>query len=213
MEKKKNHKFFYKNWFYVKKGVFLPRFETEQLVDLTINYGKNLFDNEIEILEIGTGSGVIAISLASASSHWKVDAVDIDQKAIDLAKENQKLLQVQSVNFWCSNMFDKIEKKYDLIIANLPYVPNNSKLIDPDILQWDPERALFAKENGIQLIRIFLEKVQTFLKNKFLIALEIGFGQCSSIIRLIKKIMPKSKIQISKDFNKIERFIFIYQNP
>ena len=203
--------FFYKHHFYITKEVFLPRFETEQLVDLTINYGEGFFNKKITVLEIGCGSGVVALSLALVKPDWQVDAVDIDDKAIALAKQNQQHFKVKSVNFWKSDMFSRVKKKYDLIIANLPYVATNSPFVDPKILKWDPKRALFAKENGLELIRICLEEVKMFLNNKFLIALEIGFQQKTRVIKLIKQNLGSVHWHVVKDFNQIERFVFIYK--
>lgn len=203
--------FFYQNWFHLQKKVFWPRFETEQLVDLTINYAQNILEEKINILEIGTGSGVIAISLALSNQNWKIDAVDIDVKAINLAKYNQKLLNVSSVHFWKSNLFTNVEKKYNLIIANLPYVEKGSKFIKQTIFKWDPYRAIFGGNKGWELIRRFLQQVQFYLKQSFLIALEIGFQQKGTIIKLIKQEVKNANIQVMKDFNQIDRFVFIYK--
>lgn len=211
MAKKTVRKFFYKHWFFVEKKVFLPRFETEQLVDLTIDYAQNLLGNKLEVLEIGVGSGVVALSLALANPHWKIDAIDIDEKAINLTRKNQHQLGIKSVTVWKSNMFNNVKKKYDLIIANLPYVEINSPLLEKGVLEWDPKAALFAKEKGLALIKVLLKEARNFLKKRFLIALEIGWGQGPKITALVQELLPSSNIKVVKDFNQIERFVFIYQ--
>ena len=203
--------FFYKNWFYLQKKVFWPRFETEQLTDLIIQYAKVLFAKKVEILEVGTGSGVVALSLGKADKNWSVDGIDINFKAIKLAKKNQLKLKVTTVHFWQSDLFTKVDKKYDLIVANLPYVGKNEPQLDQKVFYWDPINAIIAKNNGLELIKKFLENVKKFLKERYLIALEIGFQQSVKVIQLVKKELPNANLKTRKDFNNINRFIFIYQ--
>ncbi len=163
------------------------------------------------MLEVGTGSGVVALSLGKADKNWSVDGIDINFKAIKLAKKNQLKLKVKTVHFWQSDLFTKVDKKYDLIVANLPYVGKNEPQLDQKVFYWDPINAIIAKNNGLELIKKFLENVKKFLKERYLIALEIGFQQSVKVIQLIKKELPNANLKTRKDFNNINRFIFIYQ--
>ena len=177
-------KFFYQDFFYIKKGVFLPRFESEQLLDITISYIKTLFPKKINILEVGCGSGVIAINLALTNPLWKVDGVDISLKALNLSKKNLNLHPLLKVNFKKSDLFQNITKKYHVIIANLPYVENTFP-IKPQILKWDPVCALFAGVDGLKLLDKLLQQINKYIYKKYLIALEIGYKQKEGMIKLI----------------------------
>ena len=111
---------FYGNTLKVNKNVLIPRFETETLVEKTINYAKKYLKEPLKIIDLGTGSGAIAITLKKKLK-CTVDATDISKQALKVAQENSKLNNVE-INFIHSNMLDKINKKYDIIISNPPYI-------------------------------------------------------------------------------------------
>ena len=111
---------FYGLEFKVNENVLIPRFETEELVEKTIEYVVDYFDKEISILDIGTGSGCIAITL-NKNLNSKVDAVDISDSALEIAKINNENNSTK-VNFFKSNIYENVNKKYDLIISNPPYI-------------------------------------------------------------------------------------------
>ena len=162
---------FYGNILEVNKNVLIPRFETELLVEKTINYIKKRFDDKIDILDIGTGSGAIAITLAKEVDS-NVTAVDISKEAIDVAKKNAFNNKVD-INFIESDLFDKIKGKFDVIISNPPYISYDEEIMDV-VKNNEPEIALFAKNDGLYYYEEILKNCSKYLKDKFLIALLIN---------------------------------------
>lgn len=200
--------FFYRHTFIINNHVFHPRFESEQLVDLTTRYIKSWFKKPDHLLEIGVGSGVIALSLKNVLPTWKIDAVDINEQALENTKLNQRTLNLM-INCWKSDLFQKIKKKYSVIIANLPYLKTGGT-VSQAVLDQDPYSALFGGENGLKYIEAFLKQVKKFLKPRFLIAIEIGHRQKQAVLDLVKKYLPDVCALAQKDYNQLDRFIFIY---
>lgn len=192
----------------VNENVLIPRFETETLVEKTINYSKQ-FNKPIEILDIGTGSGAIAITLAKHLNS-KVIATDISEKALEIAKQNAKRNNVK-INFKQSNLFDNIQGKFDIIISNPPYI-SKDEIIDPIVKNNEPHIALYADENGTYFYRKILENIKPFLKEKSLIAFEIGMTQSKAITAIAKSSFPNSKITTEQDLTGKNRYIFIFNN-
>ncbi len=200
--------FFYRHTFIVNNNVFQPRFETEQLVDLTTRYIKSWFKKPDRLLEIGVGSGVIALSLKNLLPAWTVDAVDINEQALANTKLNQQALKLV-INCWKSDLFQKINKQYSVIVANLPYL-QTGEMVSQTVLDQDPYTALFGGASGLKYIEAFLRQVKPFLKSRFLIGLEIGNRQKQAVLDLIKKYLPDVCTLAQKDYNQLDRFIFIY---
>lgn len=197
---------FYNCLINVNRDVLIPRFETEYLVDKTIKYLKKLEMDNIEFLDVGTGSGCISIALKK-NINSQIDALDISEKAIELAKENAKLNNV-SINFMVSDINNfKTNKKYDVIISNPPYVASNKKV---DIkTKYEPQNAIFADEDGIYFYRIILERLHNNLNDNHLIAFEIDDKEGSKIKEIVNKYLPNDYVKIEKDYNNYERYIFI----
>ena len=157
------------------------------------------------ILEVGTGSGCISITLKKEID-CAIDAIDISDKAIELAQENARDNRVR-INCKVQNIENFILKeKYDLIISNPPYVPFNSS-IDAKI-KYEPQGAIFAPEQGIYYYRIILEKISQNLAKNFLIAFEIGDKQGAIVKNLILKYLPNTFVNIERDYNNYERYVF-----
>ena len=197
---------FYGNIFKVTKDTLIPRFETELLVEKTIKYINKYFSNEIKILDIGTGSGCIAITINKLINS-NVDAVDISDKAIDVAKENNKINNTD-VNFIVSDVFSNINKKYDVIISNPPYISYDEEIMDI-VYDNEPHFALFAIDNGLYFYDKILSECKEYLNDKFLIAFEIGYKQGNDIINIINKYFDNGNISLEKDYSGRDRFIFI----
>ena len=197
---------FYGNIFKVTKDTLIPRFETELLVEKTIKYINKYFSNEIKILDIGTGSGCIAITINKLINS-NVDAVDISDKAIDVAKENNKINNTD-VNFIVSDVFSNINKKYDVIISNPPYISYDEEIMDI-VYDNEPHFALFAIDNGLYFYDKILSECKEYLNDKFLIAFEIGYKQGNDIINIINKYFDNVNISLEKDYSGRDRFIFI----
>ena len=165
---------FYGFNFIVNENVLIPRFETEELVEKTIKYCDNYFNKQIGILDIGTGSGCIAIAL-SKNLNSNVDAVDISEKALEVAKKNNERNN-SNVNLFRSNIFENINKKYDLIISNPPYISYDEEIMDI-VKNNEPNIALYADNNGLYFYEEILKNANNYLNKKSMIAFEIGESQ------------------------------------
>lgn len=198
---------FYGNTLKVNENVLIPRFETELLVDKTINYVKKYFQKKIDILDIGCGSGAIGITLKKALNS-NVLCTDISAKALEVAKENAKLNKTD-ITFRQSDIYENIKEKFDLIISNPPYIAKTEK-IDEIVLKNEPQIALFAENNGLEFYEKILEKAKYHIKEKAIIAFEIGMLQGEKVKEIAQKAFPNSQIKIEKDYTGRDRFVFIF---
>ena len=192
----------------VNENVLIPRFETETLVEKTINYAKELTE-PLDILDIGTGSGAIAITLAKHLS-CHVLATDISEEALEIAKINSKRNNVQ-IDFKQSDILKNVQGKFDIIISNPPYIAKD-EVIDDLVKDNEPHLALYAEEDGLYFYRNILENVKPFLKEKSLIAFEIGMTQSKAITKIAQNYLPHAKIITEKDLTGKDRYIFIFNN-
>ena len=195
--------------FKVNENVLIPRFETEELVDKLIKYIKKYFNNKsLKILDIGTGSGCIAVTLKSKFSDSFVTDTDISSEALEVAKENAKNNNLE-VNFINSNLFENIKDRYDIIVSNPPYIAYDEEIMDI-VKNNEPNIALFADNNGLYFYQEILKKSSQYLNQNSIIAFEIGEKQGLDILKIAKKNFPNSKIIIEKDLQKRDRFVFIF---
>ena len=198
---------FYGNIIKVNKNVLIPRYETELLVDKSIKKIKKYFPNKvIDILDLGTGSGCIAITLKK-EIQCNIDALDISKEAISLAKENAKNNQV-NINFINEDMTKYKEKKYDVIISNPPYIRYEEEIMDI-VKNNEPHIALYAKANGLYYYQKIIENIKYITKDKYLICFEIGANQGNSIKDIANIYLKDINIYIEKDYSNKDRFIFI----
>lgn len=197
---------FYGNIISVNKDVLIPRFETEELVSKTIDYIKSNFKGKIDVVDIGTGSGCIAITLKKEID-CNVDAVDISDKALCMAKKNAKDNNVE-INFFSSDMLNSLNKKYDVIISNPPYISYNEQIMDI-VKNNEPKIALYAPDDGLYYYEEILKDANKYLKEKSIIAFEIGYMQGDSIKNIAYKYFSNSKVILEKDMEGKDRFIFI----
>lgn len=195
---------FYGNTIQVNKNVLIPRFETEELVSKTYERLKHL--NNLEILDLGTGSGCIAITLKKLLN-CRMDAVDISSKALEVAKDNALLNKVD-INFYCGNMLEAIDKKYDCIISNPPYIDEDEEIMDI-VKNNEPKLALYAPNHGLYYYEEILKKSKDYLKPGGLIAFEIGYQQGQAIKDLARTYLPSAEVEVLKDLQDKDRFVFI----
>ena len=163
------------------KRALVPRPETEQLVELLISKFQFPSPN-FRVLDVGTGSGVIVLTLAKEFSEAEIFAVDISEDALALARENAKRLGLnQRVRFKKSNLLRDIEGTFDLIVANLPYIAAQDRHILSREVLHDPEVALFSGGHGDELVRELIEQAPARLRQSGMLALEVGLGQSKAL--------------------------------
>ena len=183
---------FWNSTFYVDKNVLDPRPETELIVEKVLE----LPSNNLSLIDLGTGSGCIAISIARERPNFEVFASDISNDALKIAKKNSELYQT-SINFIKSDWFAKINRKFDVIIANPPYISKKEYYNLPlCIRRFEPKIALFAGSEGLDCFKIIINQFFKYLRPKGMLFLEIGSTQ--------KKMIEK--IFLYNGFKKIEFF-------
>ena len=191
----------------VNKNVLIPRFETEELVFKTINLIKKNLNENIKVLDIGTGSGCISIALKKEIPGLDITAVDISEDALVVAKNNA-LENNCEINFIKSDLFNNIDDKYDLIISNPPYISYDEQIMDI-VKKNEPHLALYAKNNGLYFYKEIIKNSSNYLNDKNIIAFEIGYLQANEIKKMAHKYYPNSNIIIEKDMQEKDRFVFI----
>lgn len=192
----------------VNENVLIPRFETEELVENTINYIKDRFKGKhIKIIDLGCGSGAIGLSLKSKLENTEVTLLDISHEALDVAKKNAFTLGID-VNFKHGDMLNEEIDKYDVIISNPPYIKTNEEIEDI-VYENEPHLALYGGDDGLKYYEQILSKVKNNLNNEFIIAFEIGYDQKEDIINLANKYLDNIEIICKKDLQNRDRMIFI----
>ena len=195
--------------FYVDERVLIPRPETEILVETVLSLQKM----PCHILEIGTGSGAIAVSLAVNQPTWKIIATDISKAAIDVAQHNTKQHQCEErITFVTGDLFEPVTKldilKYDWIISNPPYIgTKDANELATDVRDNEPEVALFAGCSGLDIIQRLIADTPKFLKSKGKLMLEIGHNQSQQVQDLINSNPAYMNYNIIPDLSGIDRFI------
>lgn len=190
----------------VDENVLIPRYETEYLVEKTINYSKKIFDGKLDILDLGTGSGAISIALGKKLDS-NVTGVDISDKALEVARNNALQNNI-NINFIKSDMLENVTGKYDIVISNPPYIDIEEKIMD-SVKKYEPHLALYAEDNGLYFYKNILSNIKPYLKEKFIIAFEIGWWQGKLIETIAKEYFEDSKVLILKDLTNRDRYIFV----
>ena len=196
---------FYGNIIDVEKRVLIPRFETEELVENTIKYIKKY--NYNSIVDIGTGSGCIAITIKKIFPSMLVDAVDISKDALALAQSNS-IKNDTLINFYEGNLLNPLNKKYDIIISNPPYIAYDEEIMDI-VKNNEPHLALYADNNGLYYYEEILKNVYNYINKNGLIAFEIGYDQAEKIKQIVQKYLNNYNIEIKKDMTGKDRMVFI----
>ena len=180
--------YFYDRKFKVTKDVLSPRMETEELIYKVLEYIKKSKKDSFRILDLCTGSGIIAITLKKeiVEKYTEIVASDISEKALSIAIENANNNNA-NITFIKSDLFDNISGKFDLIISNPPYISYKNKItIKDNVLNYDPHLALFAEEDGIYFYRKIIENAVHYLSKDGVIFFEIGYDQKEKIFELGK---------------------------
>ena len=180
----------------VDERVLIPRPETEELVELILSENP---ETSLFVLDIGTGSGAIALALANSRPDWKITASDLSRDALSLAAENAQSCGL-SLTFVQSDCLDAIQGKFDIIVSNPPYISEADKdEVGLNVLASEPHMALFAGENGYAIYRKIAEQAGDYLTEKGKIYLEIGYKQGDGVVDLLKQFFPQKRIRVLKD--------------
>lgn len=205
------------SWFYgykmkVNSDVLIPRPETEELVSYILAEMDEMFvdKQEIDVVDIGTGSGAIAIAIASEDARTRVMATDISEKALCVAKENAEINKAQ-VQFMVGDMLKPLieqGKKVDILISNPPYIRQDETL-ETSVKDFEPHVALFGGVDGLDFYKQILEDCALILKDKSFLAFEMGWHQGEALCTLVKTMYPHLEPRIVKDMNGKDRMLFI----
>ncbi|PYI77479.1 MAG: peptide chain release factor N(5)-glutamine methyltransferase [Verrucomicrobia bacterium] len=192
------------NVFICDKRALVPRPETEELLELV---EPRVVNPRSRILDVGTGSGVIALILAQKFPEAEIIGADISEDALGLARENAVRLGIKHVRFVKSDLLEDLGGKFDVIVANLPYISRHDRdELAPEVLR-DPEVALFAGEKGDEIIRRLIEVAPSRLNGRGFLALEIGLGQESALLEFLRG-KNYSDIEAKNDYSGNRRFLF-----
>ena len=189
---------FYHLDFKVTKDTLIPRPETELLIDITLDLlNKN---QKYQVLDLGTGSGIIAVTLADINPRWKVSATDFSQAAINVAKINA----TTNINFTQGSWFDAVtDQTFDLIVSNPPYIEENDAYLDD--LTYEPQTALVSGIDGLDDIRIIINNAPEYLNKDGYLLLEHGYNQQTEIVELLS--INFTNIQTFMDYNSKDRAV------
>jgi len=201
------HSYFYGYVLKVNEHVLIPRPETEQLVDHVLYFIDTYFPSgKQDVLDLGTGSGCIGLTLAKEEPRLRVTASDISPKALDMAQKNAELLDVD-VQLLQSDLFQNISGTFDIIVSNPPYIPDR-EVVD-DIVSKEPSVALYGGSLGVDFYQKILIQAKPFLKEKALIAFEHGYQQKAIIKGFIDDLYPDAIVVQMKDLQGKDRFTFV----
>ena len=189
--------------FKVNSNVLIPRQDTEVLVEEALKR----IQPGMRVLDMCTGSGCIAVSIAKNVPHIEMHAVDISKQALNVAKDNAKLNEV-SVEFERSDLFDYVTGKYDVIVSNPPYIPTSEipKLM-PEVGSFEPVEALDGKEDGLYFYRKIIAECKEYLNPDGMIFFEIGYEQGADVSALLQE-AGFSQVAVVKDLAHLDRVVF-----
>ena len=191
---------------YVNENVLIPRFDTEVLVEEVLKVSKK--DKSKRILDICTGSGAIAIALKKLGGFERVDALDISDKALEVAKRNAKELNLD-INFLKSDMFSSLtcENKYDIIVSNPPYIQSDVvDTLESEVKDFEPRLALDGDADGMKFYKIIAKNYENYLADNGVLALEIGYDEADDI----RALFEGKNVVIKKDMANLDRVAIIY---
>ncbi len=201
-----NKKEFWKETFYVNKDVLIPRPDTEHLIEEVIKYTEE--DSKLHILDIGTGSGCILLSILRERKKFNGTGIDISKKSINISRYNAKELKLNNrAKFYVSDVDNFLIGKYDIVISNPPYIENLSlKYLDRDVINFEPKLALDGGKDGFSEIIKVINKSSSLIKKNGIFILEIGYNQKNKAIQMLKNKGFYIK-KVLKDYSKNDRCI------
>lgn len=203
-----NEQEFYGRKFYVNKGVLIPRQDTEILVEKAINIVKDKKIETPKILDIGSGSGVIGITMALEIENSKVLGIDVSDVAIEISNKNREILKAKNIKIIKSNLFENVSfKEFNMIISNPPYISRDEiDVMSENTLTWEPEEALFAENEGLYFYNEICDKGYEYLQKEGYLLFEIGYKQGEKVKTIMEKKGYK-EIEIIKDLQGLDRVV------
>ena len=204
---------FFSRDFTVNENVLIPRYETEELIENILYKIDDYFEDykSIDLCDVGTGSGAIAISLALEERKLNVVATDISEEALVVARKNAKDLGA-NVEFYQGDMLEPLidrNIKVDIFVSNPPYIPNEQE-IESVVKDNEPHVALFGGSDGLYFYRKIFSRAKEVIKERALLAFEMGFDQRQLMEEAVEKYFPNTPYEIIKDMNGKDRMLFIY---
>jgi len=197
--------------FFVSPVTLIPRPDTEILVELVLEHFSEV--SVLNCLDLGTGTGAIALALASEKPQWKIDAIDFNHGAVKLAKNNAKNLQLLQVNIFQSDWFSNVnEHNFDVIVSNPPYIDTLDEHLTQGDIRFEPESALVANEHGLGDIKHIANIARNYLTNQGALFFEHGFDQAQAVSEILT-VLGYTKVQTVKDLNHHDRITWAVFTP
>lgn len=201
------YEYFFERRFKVTEDTLIPRPETEELVALCLSMNDN---TPKKVVDIGTGTGAIAVSLKLERPDWEMTAVDISEGALKVAAENARNLQAR-ISFKQSDVLSTITEKQDIIISNPPYISQSEwDLMDESVRTYEPKTALFAENEGLAIYQKIAAESRECLQPNGMIFLEIGFRQGQSVKGIFQTVYPEKEVTIHQDMSGNDRMVVIH---
>ncbi|MBZ9532892.1 peptide chain release factor N(5)-glutamine methyltransferase [Cytobacillus oceanisediminis] len=205
---------FYGRAFTVNKEVLIPRPETEELVQSALARIDRLFGKNaaLKLVDVGTGSGAIAVTMKLENPSLQVVATDLYEVSLSVAKQNAKKLGAEDIEFIQGDLLQPLMEQgrsIDIVLSNPPYIPEGDIQTMSDIVtEFEPHRALFAGEDGLVLYRRLCEELPLVVKEKAIIGFEVGAGQSKAAAKLLETAFPQAKVEVQYDINGKDRMVF-----
>lgn len=165
----------------------IPRADTETLIEWVLELAEEL-PAQARVIDLGTGTGAIALSLANEFQSWKIQGIDLIPQAVELAQQNAKLNQLEHVHFFQSSWFDKVEGQFDLIVSNPPYIDPEDEHLDQGDVRFEPKSALVAENKGLADLELIADQGRSYLLNGGWLLMEHGYDQQESVQELFIKL-------------------------
>ena len=206
-------------WFYgyrfkVNPDVLIPRPETEELVANILAAYDECFDGQdVDVIDVGTGSGAIAIPLRKEEAHLQVTATDISEQAVAVARKNAAD-NAADVTFLTGDMLEPFIEagiRCDILVSNPPYIPVHEQM-EHSVVDFEPHVALFGGEDGLKFYREIFANAHRVIKEKAILAFEMGYDQGERLRALAKEHFPDARVEIIKDLSGKNRMLFVYHN-